>query len=263
MEPTPAAAAAGSFVLSAAVAGNQADPDTSSAQATLTVPVVPSVNLAVTLTATPDQAESGQTITFTATVTNLGTTPATDVSLMLPPVNGLLYGQSTLSQGTAELVSGQSMAEIGSMNPGAVVTFSEIAMATTAGSFTQSASLSDTQYILDPQGASAAATAVVQESAGFVQFGAVNVSVSNVAGVAEIPVVRLYGTNGSITVNYQTIAVNATPGTDYVPTTGTLTLGPGQSSASIPISVLDNIYENHDDLVNIVLSNPTGGAFLG
>jgi uncharacterized repeat protein (TIGR01451 family) len=263
VQPTTTAANDGSIVISATVAGTQADPDADQAQASLTEPVAPSVSLAVSLSATPETLQSGQMITFTATVTNLGTTPATDVSLMLPALNGLIYGSPSLSQGTAELAATQSIAQFGTMNPGASVTLTELAMATTAGTFTQSASLSDAQYNLDTQGASASTTAVVQESAGIVQFGTASISVNNVAGVAEIPVVRMYGTYGSITVNYQTIAVDATPGVDYVTTVGTLTLGPGQSSASIAVPVLNDLYENHNDLVNVVLSNPSGGATLG
>jgi hypothetical protein len=50
---------------------------------------------------------------------------------------------------------------------------------------------------------------------------------------------------------------------DYVPTSGTLTLGPGQTSASIQVPVLDDRYENHNNTVNVVLGSPTGGAVLG
>ena len=263
VQPNQAAADDGAILLSATVAGNQADPDPEQAQASLTVPVAPSVSLSVTLTATPETIQSGQIITFTATVNNLGTTPATDVSLLLPALNGLEYGPSTLSQGTTTLVASQSIAQLGTVNPGCSVTFNELALATTAGTFTQPVSLTDSQYNLDTQGATASATAVVQESAGIVQFGAPTFSVSNIAGVAEVPVVRLYGSIGTITVNYQTIAVDATPGVDYVPTEGTLTMAPGQSSAEIPIPILNDLYENHNDLVNVVLSNPSSGAILG
>ena len=70
---------------------------------------------------------------------------------------------------------------------------------------------------------------------------------SDLSGVAVLSVVRLYGASGSITVNYQTIAVDATPGVNYLPTSGTLTLGPGQTSASIQVPVLNDPYENHDN----------------
>jgi hypothetical protein len=103
----------------------------------------------------------------------------------------------------------------------------------------------------------------VQESAGTVQFASPNTTVSNLAGSAVIPVVRLYGASGWVTIHYQTIAVNATPGVDYVPTSGTLTLGPGQTSASIQVPVLDDRYENHDNTVDVDLDSPTGGAVLG
>ena len=71
-------------------------------------------------------------------------------SLMLPSMNGLAYNSATLSQGTEAMVAGQPIAQIGSMNPGASVTFTEVAMATASGTFTQSASLSDAEYNLDP-----------------------------------------------------------------------------------------------------------------
>ena len=101
------------------------------------------------------------------------------------------------------------------------------------------------------------------ESAGTVQFGAGSYELTDQSGVAVIPVVRLYGTSGTITVNYQTVAVNATPGLDFTPVSGTLTLGPGQSSGSIQVPVLDDPYKNHDDFVNVTIADPTGGALLG
>ncbi len=263
VQPTPAAAADGSMVLSAAVNGNETDPDPSDTQTSLTVPVAPSVNLALTLASTKQTVESGQSVMFTATVSNLGVTSATDVVVTLPPVPGLAYESSTASQGTAFVVANQLFGRFGALNPGASATLTLIELATAPGTLTLPASLSDTEYNLNPQGASTSATVQVLESPGTVQFGAGTVSVSNLAGVAVLPVVRLYGALGSITVHYQTIAVDATPGVDYVPTSGTLTLGPGQTIASIAVPVLNDLYEDHDDTVNVVLDNPSGGAVLG
>ncbi len=263
VQPTPAAAADGSMVLSAAVAGDETDPDPDNTQTSLTVPVAPSVTLAVTLASMKQTVESGQTITFTATVSNLGATPATNVAVTLPPVTGLTYESSTASQGSVILVANQLFGRFGGLDPGGSATLTVIELATVPGTFTLPASLTDTEYNLDPQGASTSATVQVLESPGTVQFAAGNVSVSNLSGVAVLPVDRLYGASGSITVHYQTIAVNATPGVDYVPTSGTLTLGPGQTSASIQVPVLDDLYENHDNTVDVVLDSPSGGALLG
>jgi Calx-beta domain len=138
-----------------------------------------------------------------------------------------------------------------------------VELATAPGDVTQPASLSDPEFNLDPQGGSASATVQVQESAGTVQFAGGNDAVSDLSGVAVISVVRLYGASGSVTVNYQTVAVNATPGVNYVATSGTLTLGPGQTSGTIQVPILNDPYENHDNYVNVVLNGPTGGAVLG
>jgi hypothetical protein len=89
------------------------------------------------------------------------------------------------------------------------------------------------------------------------------VAVAETAGVALLPVVRLYGARGAISVNYQTVAVNAAPGRDFVPISGTLVLEPGQTTGSIQVPVLPDPYDNHDEYINVVLSGPTGGALLG
>ena len=85
----------------------------------------------------------------------------------------------------------------------------------------------------------------------------------NTAGVADLSVVRTVGSLGPVTVNYQTVAVNATPGLDFVPISGTLTFASGQTVGTILVPVLNDLWENHDDVVNVVLSSPGGGATLG
>ena len=106
------------MVLSAAVQGDETDPNPSNTQTTLTVPVMPSVTLAVRLVSTQPWVQSGQTITFLATVNNLGTTPATNVVVNLPSVNGLTYESSTASQGSMILVNGQLVGRFGALDPG-------------------------------------------------------------------------------------------------------------------------------------------------
>ncbi|HZW31543.1 MAG TPA: hypothetical protein VFF52_12600, partial [Isosphaeraceae bacterium] len=104
--PTEAAASAGAIGLAAAVAGDEFDPDPGNNQATLAVPVAPSVSLAMSLVATPPSVPSGQTLAFTATVSNTGSTSATGVVLTLPPAASLACNSWSASQGTATLVNG-------------------------------------------------------------------------------------------------------------------------------------------------------------
>ena len=119
------------------------------------------------------------------------------------------------------------------------------------------------QNQLDPAAATATTTVTVLESPGTLQFSSSLYSVANTAGVAELSVVRTVGSLGTVTVNYQTVAINATPGLDFVPISGTLTLGPGQTVATIAVPILNDPWENHNDVVNLVLSSPGNGASLG
>src|SRR5262249_25641743 len=204
-------------------------------------------SLTMNLVATPSTVPSGQTLSFLATVSNTGSTPATGVVLTLPPAASLANNSWTASQGTVALVGGQLSADLGALDPGSSATVTVLETAMAAGTVTQSGMVTASQYNLDPQGASARATAQVVESPGIVQFATGSVAVSEMAGFAQVPVLRLYGAIGAISVHYQTIAANATPGLDYVPVSGTLVLGPGQTSGTITVPVLDNPYDNRDE----------------
>jgi uncharacterized repeat protein (TIGR01451 family) len=263
VRPTPAAATAGSIGLAATVAGDESDPVPGNNRASLQVAVAPSASLALSLAAAPQALQSGQTLTITAMVSNTGTTPATDIVLNLPAAAGLTCDSWSASQGTMALVAGQLLAQIGALDPGTSATMTVQESATVPGTVTQSATVAAAEYNLDPQGSWASTTATVIESPGVVQFGAGTVVVTEKAGVAAIPVVRLDGAAGTITVAYQTVALNATPGRDFVAAAGTLVLGPGQTTATIPVTVLADPYDNHDELVQVGLTDPTGGAALG
>ena len=56
-------------------------------------------------------------------------------------------------------------------------------------------------------------------------------------------------------MHYATVAVNATPGMDYTPVSGTLTFGDGVTSQNIVVPVLANPYDRTNELVNVVLSD--------
>lgn len=103
----------------------------------------------------------------------------------------------------------------------------------------------------------------VLESPGTLQFNAAAYSVNDTAGVAALTVVRTVGSLGPVTVNYQTIAINAVPGVDFMPVAGVLTLASGQTSGTIMVPVLNDRWQNHDDFVVVALSSPGGGASLG
>ena len=70
------------------------------------------------------------------------------------------------------------------------------------------------------------------ESPGVLDFASPSIVVDESAGFALVTVVDRSGAGGTVTVHYQTAGGNATPGLDYMPTSGTLTFGPGVTTQS-------------------------------
>jgi hypothetical protein len=83
-------------------------------------------------------------------------------------------------------------------------------------------------------------------------------------GAASIAVQRSGGAQGTVSVDYATSDGSAVAGADYVAASGTLTWGDGDSANKIfGVTVLDDAEVELDEMVNLGLSNPTGGATLG
>jgi uncharacterized protein (TIGR03118 family) len=104
-----------------------------------------------------------------------------------------------------------------------------------------------------------------------VQFGGPSASLSEASGSITINVTRSGDVSGTSTVNYATFdgsppippattPVPATQGKDYLLAAGTLTFGPGQLSKSFTIFLSDDAFQEGDETINLVLSNPTGAA---
>jgi hypothetical protein len=155
------------------------------------------------------------------------------------------------------------VAQVGTLNPGSHATVVAVVTAADGGTITQSALATVAENQLATSDNSATVTITAVESAGIFDFASAGETVPETAGVAQFVVDRTDGARGAVTVNYQTIAVNATPGLDYTPTSGTLSFADGQTTATIAVPVLANPWDNHDEYVNVVLGSPSGGAILG
>lgn len=82
------------------------------------------------------------------------------------------------------------------------------------------------------------------------------------ANAITVTVNRTGGTLGGVKVNYATADVTATAGQDYADTHGTLTFAAGEMSKQFTIPILEDIYDEQNETVNIALSNPSVGAGL-
>ena len=83
------------------------------------------------------------------------------------------------------------------------------------------------------------------------------------AGVAIITVVRTNGSTGIISVQFATSDGSATAGLDYLATNGILSFADGEVSKSFAVPVILDSISEPTETVNLILSNPTGGALLG
>lgn len=78
-----------------------------------------------------------------------------------------------------------------------------------------------------------------------------------------VTVVRTNGDAGTVSVDYMTTGGTATPINDYSPVSGTLVFGDGETTKTFNVSLGDDANPEPAETVNLVLSNPIGGAILG
>lgn len=97
---------------------------------------------------------------------------------------------------------------------------------------------------------------------GSLTFSALEYAVSEGAGTANITILRTNGNTGAISVDYHTTNLTAAAGSDYETTTGRLTIPDGQVSGVITIRIFDDFVIEGNETLQVILSNPTGGAII-
>lgn len=89
------------------------------------------------------------------------------------------------------------------------------------------------------------------------------INVAENAGSATLTVVRTGGSDGTVTIDYRTVALTATPGSDYTTRQGTVTLFPGETSRAVTVPLLDDAAVEGDEQFSFTIDNVQGGATLG
>jgi uncharacterized repeat protein (TIGR01451 family) len=99
--------------------------------------------------------------------------------------------------------------------------------------------------------------------AGVLEYSSPVYVASAAAGSALITVVRVGGSSGAITVDFATAKGSAVAAVDYVPVSGTLSFGDGETVRTISITTINHSSRKPRSTVGLALRNPTGGAKLG
>lgn len=98
---------------------------------------------------------------------------------------------------------------------------------------------------------------------GILSFASVPLVLSEGAGEASISVRRIGGHTGLVTVQYESRSRTAVAGEDFVPVQGTLAFAEGEIIKTFTLPIIDDTTVESDEVLLLVLSNPSGGALLG
>lgn len=98
---------------------------------------------------------------------------------------------------------------------------------------------------------------------GKIVFSSPAFNVAEIAGSILISVDRKGDTTQAVTVDYETSDLTADGRKDYTPTRGTLNFDVGQAGRVIPVLINMDAFPEASELIQLTLSNPTGGAALG
>jgi|GEM_PF-524042 len=101
-----------------------------------------------------------------------------------------------------------------------------------------------------------------------IQFSTDEYSIGEGSGHIDITVTRSGDASGTATVNYNTFdesqAGHASQKSDYDIALGSVTFAPGETSKTFRILIVNDTFDEEDEIINLALSNPTGaGVGLG
>ncbi len=242
---------------------DQYDPDPNN-NTSSTSNLVSPVDLAVAVTGSPNPTLTGYPLTYVVTVTNNGPAVATNVLFnnLLPA--GSIFGSVTTTQGSVSLTNSSTLSgNLGNLAPGASATVTIVVTPTVVATTVDTAAVTSDNLDTNSSNNSASASVSVINQPGVIQFGSSLIYVPENAGSVTLTLTRTNGSQGTVTVDYATSDYTAVAGVNYVASSGTVTFLDGQLTATITISVLDDMVVNGDNGFFVTLSNPTGGATLG
>lgn len=96
----------------------------------------------------------------------------------------------------------------------------------------------------------------------WLQFTSANFAAHENDGMATIIVQRVSASSNTVTVDYSTTPITASPGQDYIEQSGTLTFASGETEKAFTVPILNDELAEGAERIRVTLSHPTGGALL-
>ena len=103
---------------------------------------------------------------------------------------------------------------------------------------------------------------VANRNAGAIQLETSNYSFDEDAGTATVTILRNNGSEGIVSIDYQTVAASAVAGVDFQSQSGRVVFADGEASRTVSIDLIDNSQEDGDRAFNFTIDSVEGGADL-
>lgn len=116
----------------------------------------------------------------------------------------------------------------------------------------------------DTVGATGTTTITIADyEEGTLQFSATSFAADESAGTATITINRVNGSNGAVGITVKTTDDSAKSGSDYEALDLAVSFADGETSASVPLTVIDDDLAELSESLTLTLSAISGGAILG
>jgi uncharacterized repeat protein (TIGR01451 family) len=148
LEITATVLPSGNYIDSATITGVEADNDLTNNTATAETMPLPVTEIEIIKTASNSTPNVGSQITFTIVVKNNGPSNATNVVVTDNLLSGYTYQSNTTTIGAYNNITG--LWNIGNLNNGQTETMTITALVNTTGNYSNTASVSQTEYDSDP-----------------------------------------------------------------------------------------------------------------
>lgn len=100
------------------------------------------------------------------------------------------------------------------------------------------------------------------DESGFVQFSASTATVSEAGPTVTLTITRTGDTSGVTTVNFETSDGTALQKSDYTFNSGVVQFNPGETSKTIKISIVDDVFVEGSETFKVTLSNVSGNFVI-
>ena len=85
-------------------------------------------------------------------------------------------------------------------------------------------------------------------------------TVAETVGTVTLTVRLNAAASHTTSVSYATTGGTATPGSDYVATSGTLTFNPGETSKTFTVTIVDDALKEPNETIVVTLNSPVSGG---